>query len=144
MFANGPGDQGSIPGWVIPKTQKMVLDSSLLNTYHYKVRIKSKVELSREWSSALPYTFRLPSTKVVNFTYYFSPKQNISYLICVSTLTYSWHNNAIEANLMNSAYRVSGKLRISLSSVVHRLQKASKANKLYLGLLKYCKTFDSP
>ena len=30
-------------GQVIPKTQKMVLDASLLNTQHYKVRIKGKV-----------------------------------------------------------------------------------------------------
>ena len=39
----------------IPKTQKMVLDATLLNTQHYKVRIKGKMEQSREWSSALPY-----------------------------------------------------------------------------------------
>ena len=39
VFAKGPGDQSSIPGRVIPKTQKMVLDSSLRNTQHYKVRI---------------------------------------------------------------------------------------------------------
>ena len=32
MFANGPEDLGSIPGLVIPKTLKMVLDTSLLNT----------------------------------------------------------------------------------------------------------------
>ena len=38
VFANGPG--GSIPGRVIPKTQKMVLDTTLLSTQHYKVRIK--------------------------------------------------------------------------------------------------------
>ena len=56
VFANGPGDRDSIPGRVIPKTQNMVLDAALLNTQHYKVRIKSKVEESREWSSALPYT----------------------------------------------------------------------------------------
>ena len=37
VFANGPGDQGSIPGQVIPKTQKMVLDASMLNTQDYKV-----------------------------------------------------------------------------------------------------------
>ena len=54
--ANRPGDLGSIPGRFIPKTQKMVLDASLLNTQHYKVRIKGKVEQSRERSSALPYT----------------------------------------------------------------------------------------
>ena len=29
MFANGPGDRGSIPGRVISKTQKMVLDPTL-------------------------------------------------------------------------------------------------------------------
>ncbi len=44
VFANGPGDLGSIPARVIPKTQKIVLDVSLLNTQHYKVRIKGKVE----------------------------------------------------------------------------------------------------
>ena len=56
VFANGPGDLGSIPGRVIPKTLKMELDTTLLNTQHYKVRFKGKVEQSREWSSALPYT----------------------------------------------------------------------------------------
>ena len=56
VFANGPGDRGSIPGRVIPKTQKMVLDAALLNTQYYKLRIKGKVEQSREWSSTLPYT----------------------------------------------------------------------------------------
>ena len=44
MFANGPGDRGSIPGRVIPKTLKRVFDTSLLNTQQYKVRIKDKVE----------------------------------------------------------------------------------------------------
>ena len=48
VFANDPGDRGSIPGRVIPKTQKIVLDAALLNTEHYKVRIKEKVEQSRE------------------------------------------------------------------------------------------------
>ena len=56
VFVNGPEDLGSIPGRVIPKTLKMVLDASLLNTQYYKVRIKGKVEQSRERSSALPYT----------------------------------------------------------------------------------------
>ena len=54
MFANGPGDLGSIPGRVIPKTQKMVLDASLLNTQHYKVRIKGKVEQFREGVAPSP------------------------------------------------------------------------------------------
>ena len=56
VFANGPGDLCSVPGCVIPKTLKMVPDASLLNTRQYKVRIKGKVEQSREKSSALPYT----------------------------------------------------------------------------------------
>ena len=56
VFANDPEDLGLIPGCVIPKTLKMVLDTSLLNTQQYKVRIESKVEQSRERSSALPYT----------------------------------------------------------------------------------------
>ena len=56
VFANDLGDCGSVPGRVIPKTQKMVLDATLLNTQHYKVKIKGKVEQSREWSTALPYT----------------------------------------------------------------------------------------
>ena len=48
VFANGPGDQGSIPDQIVPKTKKMVIDATLLNTQHYKVRIKNKVEKSRE------------------------------------------------------------------------------------------------
>ena len=56
VFANGLGDRSLIPGRVIPKTQKMVLDAALLNTQHCNVVIKGKVEQSREWSSAFPYT----------------------------------------------------------------------------------------
>ena len=48
MFTNGPGDQGSIPGRVIPKTLKNGTWFRLLKTQHYKVRIKGKVEQSRE------------------------------------------------------------------------------------------------
>ena len=81
VFANGLGDQGSIPSQVIPKTQKMVLDAKLFNTQHDKVRIKSEVEQSREWSSTLPLhlsvvpiekgAFGSPSIKVANYTFYF-------------------------------------------------------------------------
>ena len=59
VIVNGPGDLGSIPGRVVPKTLKMVLDTSLLNTQQYKVRIEGKVEQSRERISALPYTSML-------------------------------------------------------------------------------------
>ena len=57
----------------------MELDTTLLNTQHYKVWFKGKVEQSREWSSAPPLhlgvvaiekgAFGSPSTMVANFTY---------------------------------------------------------------------------
>ena len=56
VFANDPGDLGSILDRIIPKTQKMVLDVYLINTQHYKVWIKGKVEQSREMCCALSYT----------------------------------------------------------------------------------------
>ena len=56
MFVNSPGDRGSIIDHVIPKTLIMVFDTSLLSTKQYKVRIKGKVEQSRERSSVLLYT----------------------------------------------------------------------------------------
>ena len=80
MFANGLGDLGWIPGRIVPKTFKMVLDTSLLNTQRYKVRIKNKMEQSRERSSVLPLhlgvvaiekgAFWLLLTTVANFTYF--------------------------------------------------------------------------
>ena len=56
LSANGPGDLGSIPCRIIPKSLKIVLDTFLLNTQQYKVRIEDKVEQSLERSNALPYT----------------------------------------------------------------------------------------
>ena len=56
----------------------MVLDAALLSTQHYKVRIKGKVEQSRERSSTLQFlgvvaiekgAIRSPLTKVANFTF---------------------------------------------------------------------------
>ena len=44
VFADRPTGRGSIPGRVIPKTQKIVLDAALLKTQYYKVQIKGKVE----------------------------------------------------------------------------------------------------
>ena len=37
VFTNSLRDWGSILGRVIPKTQKMLLDASLLNIQHYKL-----------------------------------------------------------------------------------------------------------
>ena len=54
VFANGLRDLGSIPGCIIPNTLKVVLDTSLFNTWQYKVCIEGKVEQSRERGSALP------------------------------------------------------------------------------------------
>ena len=59
VFANGLGDLGSVLGGIVPKTLKMVLDTSLLNTQQYKVRIKGKVEQTWERSSVLLYTWVL-------------------------------------------------------------------------------------
>ena len=56
VFANRLGYRGSIPGRVIPKTQKIVLGAALLSTQHSKVRVKDKLDQFWEWSSALPYT----------------------------------------------------------------------------------------
>ena len=52
VFTTGPGDLGSLPCHVIPKILKMVLDTSLLNSQHYKVCIKDKLEQSWERNCA--------------------------------------------------------------------------------------------
>ena len=56
-FANGSEDLGSIPGQVKPKTKKILLNATLLNTQDYKVGIKHKVGQYREKSNALHYIF---------------------------------------------------------------------------------------
>ena len=48
LFASCLEDRALPTGQVIPKTQKRVLEATLLNTQHYKVRIKAKVEQSRK------------------------------------------------------------------------------------------------
>ena len=45
VFTKGLENQGLIAVWVTPKTLKTVLDTSLLTTQHYKVRIKGKFEV---------------------------------------------------------------------------------------------------
>ena len=84
MFANALGDRVPVPGRIIPKTQKMVFDTSLLTTKHYKIRIKGKWSNPGKedapsqhlgvviiWKGA----FRSPSTMVGLLT-------NIWYCIC--------------------------------------------------------------
>ena len=49
----------------------MVLDISLINTLHYEVRIKDKVERSREGVVAIEkWAFGSPSTTVANLTHF--------------------------------------------------------------------------
>ena len=79
MFANGLRDWGSIWVQFIPKTQKKVLDAALLNTQHYKVGIKGKVEQNQGIEKHPPLhfgvvaiengAFRSLSTMVANFTF---------------------------------------------------------------------------
>ena len=56
MFANDYERPGFNPRSSHTKDFKMVLDTSLLSTLQYKVRMKGKVEQSRERSSILPNT----------------------------------------------------------------------------------------
>ena len=79
MFGNGLGDLGSISGCNIPKTLKMVLDTSLFNTQRYKVRIKgSGATQGKELRPLLHLgvvaiekgAFWSPSTTVAKFTYF--------------------------------------------------------------------------
>ena len=57
-FANDPGDL-------------IIIYAALFNTQHYKVRIKDKVERSRERGVVVikKWTLGLPLTSVANFTY---------------------------------------------------------------------------
>ena len=55
VFANGPGDRGSIQ-LESYQTQKLVLDAALFSIQHYKVKNKGKVQQSRERRGTLPYT----------------------------------------------------------------------------------------
>ena len=85
----------------------MVLDAPFLNTQHYKVWVKSKMEQSRERSSALSLhlgveaiekeAFGSPSTMVANFTFlypncfFFSELSEQLYLsICEPNKTIEW------------------------------------------------------
>ena len=90
MISNGLGDRGSFPDRVIPTTQKMVIDVTLLNTQHYKVRVKSKVEQSTERNTAPLHlivvaiekgAFGLPLTIVANFTFTFFGRLSLSLLL---------------------------------------------------------------
>ena len=85
----------------------MVLDASLLNTQHYKVRIKGKVEQSREGVAPSPVVaiekgaFGLPSTMVANFTLLYI------YIIRVLVVTKSlcgYVSNQVQYNMESAQY----------------------------------------
>ena len=69
VFVNVLDDRGSIPGRVIPKTQKMLLYAAFFNTQHYKVRLNlsnpgNVVPIENE-------AFRSPSTRVALLELFF-------------------------------------------------------------------------
>ena len=53
VFANGPGDPGSVPGRVITKTLKMVLDTALLTLSI--IRYVSRVKWSNPGKGVAPF-----------------------------------------------------------------------------------------
>ena len=85
VFANDPGDLGSMTGRVIPKTLKMVLDTYLLNTQQYEdmYRGESDTIQEKELCPSLHLgiaaiekgAFLSPSTAVANFNYFFNLSQ---------------------------------------------------------------------
>ena len=85
VFPSGLGDWGSIPGRVIPKTQKIVLDMVWLDTQYYKDQGSSESVKGKKWPPHLNSgvvanekgTFGLLSTTIANFTTLF---------ICTKTL----------------------------------------------------------
>ena len=52
VFTNCPGDLGSIPGWIVPKTLKMVLDTSFLTLSD--IRYVSRVKWSNPGEGVAP------------------------------------------------------------------------------------------
>ena len=76
VFANGPGDWGSIQGQVITKTQKMIPPCLTLSIIRYVSRVSGAIQ-GKEWHSLLHLSvvtiekgaFELPLITVVNFFY---------------------------------------------------------------------------
>ena len=55
VFANGPGDLGSIPGWVIPKTLKWYLIPPCLTLSN--IRYVSRVKWSNPGKGVVPFPY---------------------------------------------------------------------------------------
>ena len=56
MFANDLEDWGHSQVESYQRLKNMVLDTSLINTQHYKVGIRGRVEQSKDRSNTLSYT----------------------------------------------------------------------------------------
>ena len=92
VFTRYPGDWGSIPGRVLPKTRKRVFDTARLKTLSV-IRCISRVKLSSlrkdvAVSSTPPVciekgTFGLLSTMAVDFTYFIYIYIYIYICVCV-------------------------------------------------------------
>ena len=100
VFANWLWHLGSIPGWIIRKTFKMVLDTSLLNTRQYKVRIKGKVEQSRERSSATLHFGVVAIEKGA----FWSPSSTVTNLLTLLMLNWDVWNRTV--NLYKNGFGV--------------------------------------
>ena len=123
MFTNGPKDRGTIHDRVIPTTQRMVFDTSLHNTQHYKVHIKGKVVQFRKrepscrpWLRSLTqyiyiyiyiyiiyiyiyiyiYNYNVLNAKITKTRIFFSHlyNKNISFLKPNHQLLCYWANNS--------------------------------------------------
>ena len=100
VFAIVLGDWGSIPGWVIPKTQNMVFDTALLNTQHW---LGSRVKWSNPGKGVAPS----PTPRCSSY-WKGSPLVALDYdrqLYYTSTLLgdfsfFHWHISFLLVNLM--------------------------------------------
>ena len=106
VFVNGPGDLGSIPGRVIPKSQKWYLmpPCLTLSIIRYVSRVKG-VNPGKRLAPSLPLgvvaiekgALGSPSTTVTNFAFtylfFFNRKMNFSLNIGMSVLIYGRYCN---------------------------------------------------
>ena len=96
MFTTAPRDRGSTPGRVIPRTQKWNLMPPYLALS--MIRLGSRVKWSNPGNGGVAIekgAFRLPSTKVANFTYLvvyirFVCTNNTYIYVCVCVCVCVW------------------------------------------------------
>ena len=81
VFVNGSGDRGSITCRVIPKTQNMVVDVSLLNIIRHGSRVYTAIQV-KEWH--LPLRLGLVAIEKGSFR---SPSSMIGQLLINTYLT---------------------------------------------------------